>query len=82
MQCILTELTEQEKVYIYHNYESAHRFFYKKDINKYIEVINMYLKRDNKTIYLKGNIEEVYYTASKTRVSLKEYLETYYKDYL
>lgn len=36
MQCILNELTEQEKVYIYHNYESAHRFFYKKDINKSI----------------------------------------------
>jgi len=36
MDTILKELTDQEKVYIYHNYESAHRFFYKKDINKSI----------------------------------------------
>lgn len=36
MQNILQELTEQEKVYIYHNYESAYRFFYKKDKTKAI----------------------------------------------
>lgn len=36
MKNILNELTDQEKTYIYHNYESAHRFFYKKDINKSI----------------------------------------------
>ena len=36
MKDITSELTDQEKVYIYHNYESAHRFFYKKDINKSI----------------------------------------------
>jgi len=39
MKVILSELTEQEKTYIYHNYESAHRFFYKKDINKAIVCI-------------------------------------------
>ena len=36
MSVILNELTEQEKVYIYHNYETAYRFFYKKDKNKAI----------------------------------------------
>lgn len=36
MNDILNELNDQEKTYIYHNYESAHRFFYKKDINKSI----------------------------------------------
>lgn len=39
MKSILSELTDQEKTYIYHNYESAHRFFYKKDINKSIVCI-------------------------------------------
>lgn len=34
MDVILNELTDQEKVYIYHNYESSYRFFYKKDKNK------------------------------------------------
>lgn len=39
MKDIVNELTDQEKTYIYHNYESAHRFFYKKDINKSIVCI-------------------------------------------
>lgn len=39
MKVILNELTDQEKVYIYYNYESAHRFFYKKDKNKAIACI-------------------------------------------
>ncbi len=34
MDSIINELSEQEKVYIYHNYESAYRFFYKKDVTK------------------------------------------------
>ena len=52
--------------------------------NKKIEVIkpeyhndirfNKYLERDNKTIYLAGNIEEVYYTDLDTRISLKDYV--------
>lgn len=31
---ICNELNDQEKVYIYHHYESAYRFFYKKDTTK------------------------------------------------
>jgi len=33
-----------------------------------------YLERDNRSIYLRGNIEEVYYTESNTKMSLKEYI--------
>lgn len=36
LDVISKQLTEQEKVYIYHNYEEAHRFFYKKDTPKAI----------------------------------------------
>lgn len=36
MNTIIKELNDQDKTYIYHNYESAYRFFYKKDINKSI----------------------------------------------
>ncbi len=39
MDVILKELTPQEKMYIYHNYESAYKFFYKKDTNKSIACI-------------------------------------------
>jgi len=57
--------------------------------NKKIEVIkpenynsvkfNEYLERDNRTIYLAGNIEEVYYTDSETRMSLKDYISKSYQ---
>ena len=57
--------------------------------NKKIEVIkpenynsvkfNKYLERDNRTIYLAGNIEEVYYTGSETRMSLKDYISKSYQ---
>ena len=57
--------------------------------NKKIEVIkpenynsvkfNKYLERDNRTIYLAGNIEEVYYTDSETRMSLKDYISKSYQ---
>lgn len=40
---------------------------------------NKYLERDNKKVYLSGNIEEIYYTASSTRMPLKEYLTTSYQ---
>jgi len=36
LNVISSQLTEQEKVYIYHNYEEAYRFFYKKDTPKAI----------------------------------------------
>ncbi len=36
LNVVSNELTEQEKVYIYHNYEGAYRFFYKKDVAKCI----------------------------------------------
>lgn len=36
LDIIAKELSEQEKVYIYHNYEDAYRFFYKKDKAKCI----------------------------------------------
>ena len=57
--------------------------------NKKIEVIkpevynaikfNKYLERDNRTIYLAGNVEEVYYTDSETRMSLKDYISKSYQ---
>ena len=57
--------------------------------NKKIEVIkpeyhndikfNDYLKRDNRTIYMAGNIEEIYYTESNTRISLKDYITKTYQ---
>ena len=57
--------------------------------NKKIEVIkpenynsvkfNKYLERDNRTIYLAGNIEEVYYTGAETRMSLKDYISKSYQ---
>ena len=56
--------------------------------NKKIEVIkpevynaikfNKYLERDTRTIYLAGNVEEVYYTDSETRMSLKDYISKSY----
>ena len=59
--------------------------------NKKIEVIkpdnynsvkfNKYLERDTKTIYLAGNIEEVYYTDSETRMSLKDYISNSYQTF-
>lgn len=39
MNTITKELNDQDKTYIYHNYESAYRFFYKKDVNKSIVCI-------------------------------------------
>ena len=36
VEYILSKLSDQEKTYIYHNYESAYRFFYRKDTNKSI----------------------------------------------
>lgn len=36
IEVILQQLTEEEKMYIYYNYESAYRFFYKKDKPKAI----------------------------------------------
>ena len=57
--------------------------------NKKIEVIkpevynaikfNKYLERDTRTIYLAGNVEEVYYTDSGTRMSLKDYISKSYQ---
>jgi len=57
--------------------------------NKKIEVIkpevynaikfNKYLERDTRTIYLTGNVEEVYYTDSETRMSLKDYISKSYQ---
>lgn len=38
-----------------------------------------YLERDNRSIYLRGNIEEVYYTESNTKMSLKEYIMKAYQ---
>ena len=45
------------------------------NLNKF----NKYLERDNRTIYLAGNIEEVYYTDSETKVSLKDYISKSYQ---
>lgn len=57
--------------------------------NKKIEVIkpenynsvkfNKYLEKENKTIYLAGNIEEVYYTNDNTKVLLKDYIMKTYQ---
>ncbi len=57
--------------------------------NKKIEVIkpevhnaiifHKYLERDNKIIYLAGNIEEIYYTDADTRISLKDYISKTYQ---
>ena len=57
--------------------------------NKKIEVIkpeyhngikfNKYLERDNKIIYLAGNIEEIYYSDLDTRMSLKDYITKSYQ---
>lgn len=57
--------------------------------NKKIEVIkpevynaikfNKYLERDTRTIYLAGNVEEVYYTDLETRMSLKDYISKSYQ---
>jgi len=58
-------------------------------VNKKIEVIkfenynsikfNKYLERDDRTINLAGNVEEVYYTDSETRMSLKDYISKSYQ---
>ncbi|MBO5095649.1 MAG: hypothetical protein J6B98_02120 [Bacilli bacterium] len=58
-------------------------------ITKKIEVIkpeihnavlfNKYLERDNRTFYLAGHIEEIYYTDSETRMSLKNYISKSYQ---
>lgn len=40
---------------------------------------NKYLERDNKRVYLAGNIEEVYYTESNTRMTLKDYITKAYQ---
>jgi len=42
-------------------------------------MFNKYLERDNRTIYLAGNIGEVYYTDSETRMSLKDYISKSYQ---
>jgi len=57
--------------------------------NKKIEVIkpenynsvkfNKYLERDNRAIYLAGNVEEVYYTDLETRMTLKDYISKSYQ---
>ena len=39
MNLIRQDLNDQEKQYIYHNYESAYRFFYKKDNVKFVTCI-------------------------------------------
>ena len=45
------------------------------NLNKF----NKYLERDNKTIYLAGNIENIYYTETDTGMSLKDYIEKSYQ---
>ena len=45
------------------------------NLNKF----NKYLEIDNKTIYLAGNIDEVYYTYSDTRMTLKDYITKSYQ---
>jgi len=45
------------------------------NLNKF----NKYLERDNKIIYLAGNIDEVYYTESDTRMTLKDYITKSYQ---
>lgn len=57
--------------------------------NKKIEVIkpevynaikfNKYLERDTRTICLAGNVDEVYYTDSETKMSLKDYISKSYQ---
>ena len=57
--------------------------------NKKIEVIkseyhndikfNKYLERDNKVIYVAGNLEEIYYTELDTRMTLKDYITKSYQ---
>lgn len=45
------------------------------NLNKF----NKYLEGDNRTIYLVGNVEEVYYTVSETKMSLKDYISKSYQ---
>lgn len=45
------------------------------NLNKF----NKYLERDNRTIYLAGNIDELYYTDLDTRMSFKEYITKSYQ---
>lgn len=40
---------------------------------------NKYLEVDNRTIYLTGNIEEVYYTETDIKMSLKDYITKSYQ---
>lgn len=40
---------------------------------------NIYLERDNRTIYLSSSLEEVYYTDNDTKMSLKEYISKSYQ---
>jgi len=40
---------------------------------------NKYLEKNNRTIYLKGNIEEIYYSDSTTKVTLKDYFTKTYQ---
>jgi len=40
---------------------------------------NKYLERDNRVIYLAGNIEEIYYNDSDVRMSLKDYITKSYQ---
>jgi hypothetical protein len=45
------------------------------NLNKF----NKYLERDNRTIYLAGNVEEVYYTDSEIKMTLKDYISKSYQ---
>ena len=45
------------------------------NLNKF----NKCLERDNRTIYLTGNVEEVYYTDSEIKMALKDYISKSYQ---
>ena len=45
------------------------------NLNKF----NKYLERDNRTIYLAGNVEEVYYNDSEIKMTLKDYISKSYQ---
>lgn len=52
-----------------------------KPVNYNSVKFNKYLEQTDKTIYLKGNIEEIYYRESATKVTLKDYFTKTYQTF-
>ncbi|MBQ8472987.1 MAG: hypothetical protein IJ501_05740 [Bacilli bacterium] len=83
-----------DEIYFYTGNKGYKKVLEKTDNNEWIKVskievvkpeyyndikFNKYLERDNKTIYLAGNIEEIYYTDLDIRMSLNDYITKSYQ---